>query len=325
MTTMDETLDREIDGQEHADHAVYALAASPAYRHDGMCFAATPEGLFRSTDHALTFAPAYDSLGLTEPLATAAVAVSPAFASDRTVFAGVHGAILRSLDGGATWQYALLRTPPPVVTCLAVSPNYEEDGIAFAGTLEDGVFRTADRGSRWASWNFGLIDLGVLCLAVSPAFGEDETLFAGTETGLFRSSNGGRAWREVGLPEDIAPVLSLALSSDYTQDGCLFAGTESNGLWKSSDHGVSWAPVEELGAEVVNALVSASGQRGPGLAALTDEFLRLSDDGGKTWRDLTLELPEDVMPVSLAAPEGLSPGATLLVGCSDGATRVALI
>ena len=121
--------------------------------------------------------------GASESLATPAVAVSPAFLSDRTVFAGVNGAILRSLDGGATWQYAALRTPPPVVTCLAVSPNYEEDGIAFAGALQDGVFRTADRGGRWASWNFGLIDLGVLCLALSPAFGRDDTLFAGTETG----------------------------------------------------------------------------------------------------------------------------------------------
>lgn len=318
---MDETHDREIDGQEREDRAVYALAASPAYRKDGTCFAATPEGLLRSTDHARTFAGAYDSLGLSERLATAAVAVSPAFASDRTVFAGVHGAILRSLDGGATWQYSLLRTPPPVVTCLAVSPNYEEDGIAFAGTLDDGVFRTADRGGRWASWNFGLIDLRVLCLAVSPAFGQDETLFAGTETGLFRSSNGGRAWREVGLPEDIAPVLSLAISSDYTQDGCLFAGTESNGLWKSNDRGVSWAPVEALGAGVINGLVCGVGTSGIALAALIDESLRVSEDGGATWREMPLELPDDVVPVSMAAPEGLAANASLLVGCSDGETR----
>jgi photosystem II stability/assembly factor-like uncharacterized protein len=321
MTTMDETLDHEIDGRDDDNSAVYALAASPAFRRDGFCFAATPRGLLGSADHARTFADAYQSLGLSERLATAAVAVSPAFASDRTVFAGVHGAILRSLDGGATWQYSLLRTPPPIVTCLAVSPNYEQDGIAFAGTLEDGVFRTADRGSRWASWNFGLIDLGVLCLALSPEFGKDETLFAGTETGLFRSSNGGRAWREVGLPEDIAPVLSLALAPDYTQSGCLFAGTESNGLWKSNDRGVSWGPLEEVGAGAINALLVGGGAGRIAVVALVDETLRLSDDGGATWRDMALDLPGDAAPVSLAAPEGLAPGAALLVGCSEGAVR----
>lgn len=303
------------------ERGVYALAPSPDFAADGLCFAATASGLLRSTDHAVTFADAYAALGLTERLATPAAALSPAFASDRTAFAGVHGAILRSLDRGATWQYALLRTPAPVVTCLAVSPNYEEDGIAFAGTLEDGVFRSADRGGRWAAWNFGLIDLAALCLAVSPAFGEDETLFAGTETGLFRSGNGGRAWRETGLPTDLAPVLSLAISPDYTQDGLLFAGTESNGLWASVDRGVSWSPVAAAGEGAVNALLVARGEAGLALAALVEDGLRISADRGATWRAVPLALPDGVAPICLAAPEGLGKGALILVGCSDGAVR----
>ena len=321
----DQTLDQDLPPQEDGEAGVYALAASPDFATDGICFAATALGLRRSADGGASLGDAFASLGLTEPLGTAAVAVSPAFHSDHTVFAGVHGAILRSLDGGVTWQYSLLRTPPPVVTCLALSPAYEEDGIAFAGTLEDGVFRSADRGSRWAAWNFGLIDLGVLCLAVSPAFASDETLFAGTETGLFRSANGGRAWRETGLPTDVAPVLSLALSHDYAQSGCLFAGTESNGLWKSTDRGVSWTPVEKLGAGAINALLTGPGENGYALAALVESDLRISFDGGATWREITLDLPDDIAPMSLAAPEGLSAGAPLLIGCSDGAIRYARI
>ncbi len=190
--------------------AVYALAASPNYAADGVCFAATASGLLVSADHAATFGDAYRSLQLPAALPTPAVALTPCFASDHTVFAGVFGSVLRSHDRGATWQVAELRSPPPVVSCLAVSPAYERDGIAFAGTLQDGVFRSADRGTRWAAWNFGLIDLQVLCLALSPAFGQDDTLVAGTETGLFRSTNGGRAWRELGLPTALAPVLSVA-------------------------------------------------------------------------------------------------------------------
>jgi photosystem II stability/assembly factor-like uncharacterized protein len=316
----DELLDHEPAPQDD-ENAVYALAASPAFETDGICFAATSGGLRRSLDRGATFEDAYASLGLSERLGTAAVALSPSFASDRTVFAGVHGAILRSLDGGVAWQYALLRTPPPVVTCLAVSPAFEEDGIAFAGTLQDGVFRSGDRGGRWASWNFGLIDLGVLCMVVSPDFAQDEALFAGTETGLFRSANGGRAWREVAFPTDFAPVLSLALSPDYAQDGCLFAGTESNGLWKSTDHGISWTPVEALGAVAINALKTDRGPRGVVIAALTEDHLLASGDGGETWRELALDLPEDVAPICLTAPEGLTAGGLALVGCSDGVVR----
>lgn len=321
----DETLDQDLLQQEDAETGVYALAASPAFDNDEICFAATATGLLRSSDRASTFSDAYASLGLNEPLGTAAVALSPAFRSDRTVFAGVYGAILRSLDAGLTWHYSLLRTPPPVVTGLAVSPSYEEDGIVFASTLEDGVFRSADRGSRWAAWNFGLIDLGVLCLAVSPAFAQDETLFAGTETGLFRSANGGRAWRECGLPTDLAPVLSLAISADYAQDGRLWAGTESNGLWTSADGGASWSPVEGLAEGAVNAVLCGRSENGPALLALIGDTLQFSVDAGQSWREARLSLPERVAAMCAVSPEGLTTGALALVGCSDGAVRKVML
>lgn len=298
------------------DAAVYALAPSPDYPADGICFAATTSGLLVSRDHCQTFADAYAALNLPERLPTPAVALSPAFWTDGAVFAGVQGAIMRSHDRGASWQYAELRTPPPVVTCLAASPTYEQEGIVFAGTLEDGVFRSADRGGRWAAWNFGLIDLDVLCLALSPAFGQDETLVVGTETGLFRSTNGGRAWRELGLPTELAPILSVALSPRYAQDGILFAGTESNGLWKSNDRGRSWELIEALGESAVNGLVVQENGGQLAIAALAGNAILLSRDSSRSWH--AVPHSDDIGPVCLAAPFGLGSGGRLLVGCADG-------
>ncbi len=303
---------------EQPDATVYALAPSPDYASDDICFAATARGLLVSTDRCESFRDAYASLNLPQSLPTPAVAMSPAFASDKTVFAGVHGAVMRSHDRGETWHYAELRTPPPVVTCLAVSPAYEQDGIVFAGTLEDGVFRSADRGSRWATWNFGLIDLGVLCLALSPSFGEDETLIAGTETGVFRSTNGGRAWRELGLPTELAPILSVAFSPSYTKDGLILAGTESNGLWLSRDRGRSWELVEALGESAVNALVVQEWGERLNIAALADDKIMISRDGTATWTVVASD--EESSPVCLAAPLGIGANAVLL-GCADGTVR----
>jgi len=81
----------------------------------------------------------------------------------------------------------------PLISALATSPNFADDGTILAGSIEDGVFCSMDRGVQWAAWNFGLLDLHVLCMALSPHFGRDETVFVGTETGLFRSTNGGHA------------------------------------------------------------------------------------------------------------------------------------
>lgn len=299
---------------------VYALAASPGFAEDGICFAARQCGLFRSEDGGGTWRCAYDSLNLEGDLITTAVAVSPDFESDRSVFAGTRGAVLSSVDGGEKWSVASLASPPPVVSTMVVSPSYVEDGKLLVGTMEDGVFLSSDRGSRYQRWNFGLLDLNVLTLVISPSFAEDETLFVGTESGIFRSTNGGRAWREVSFPIDYAPVISLALSPNYVNDGILFAGTESSGLFRSGDRGQTWECIGENAiADAVNAIVVSPEfpDTSSVLVALSTTLL-ISRDGGQSWADWRegLDLAQGVSAV--AAPQGLAPDAPLLVGLIGG-------
>jgi photosystem II stability/assembly factor-like uncharacterized protein len=298
----------------------YSLAASPGFPQDRVCFAARSSGLYRSDDGGITWHPTYDSLDLEAPLATTAVVVSPAFESDRSVFAGVHGGILRSIDNGKSWHAATLPSPPPLVSTLATSPDFTHDGTLFAGTMEDGVFRSADRGSHWSAWNFGLLDLSILCMALSPDFANDETLFVGTESGVFRSTNGGRAWREVSFPTNFAPVLSLALSPEYTGDGVLFAGTESYGPFRSDDRGHTWEHLgEDIAPDIVNGIVlSPEFPTKPHVLVASSTALLISCDGGRSWSDWkTGQIFEEGI-ASVVAPQGLEPGALLLVGLVGG-------
>ena len=296
---------------------VYALAASPEFRADGLCFAARSSGLYRSLDGGDTWLDAYLSLDLPEALPTLAVGFSPDFASDGTVFAGVPGAVMHSTDGGETWHASLLRDPQPLISDLGISPNFRKDGTLFAGTYEDGVFNSRDRGGRFVAWNFGLLDLNVLCLAVSPSYTDDETLFAGTESGVFCSTNGARAWREVDFPIDLAPVISLCMQPNYRNGGLLLAGTEAHGLQRSLDSGNSWEPLGDFTASgPVNKILCAGED---GLLVLSGSDLYITRDGGSTWLELErMPASQDADISTCLAPGGLGAGQVLLVGLTSG-------
>ena len=266
-----------------AEDAPFAFAASPDFTRDGICYAACASGLYRSRDGGA----AWDLLRTSPETVTTAVAVSPAFADDRALFAAVKGGVLRSADGGDTWFTAGFPAPPPVFSSLVASPDFERDSFLLAGTLEDGVFSSTDRGVRWQPWNFGLFDLNVLCLALSPAWTEDETAFAGTETGLYRSTNGGRAWRHTGFPAELAPALCIAsLEDERTGITRLLVGTEDKGLLASCDQGETW---ERLAADALSGAVNQlhiDVNDGATLYALTSDGVMRSDDGGLSWSDL---------------------------------------
>ncbi len=265
---------------------VYALAGA-----GDTLYAARASGLYRSRDGGATWINTFAPLEQ-GPLAAVSVA-----AHGQSVFAGVNGAVLRSHDRGETWQIAGLAAPPPLVTALALSPDF--DGTIFAGTAEDGVFISTDRGETWVAWNFGLLDLHVYALAVSPDFGRDRTVYVGTETGVFVSRNGGRGWRETAFPMDAAPVLSLGLTD------LLLAGTEARGLYISEDGGASWGQVD-LPSGAIHAI-----QREPHLAVLLENGLARSDDGGRSWA-LAASFQQTALAMLADLPHAF------LVGFDDG-------
>jgi len=284
-------------------------------------FAARVSGLYRSSDGGKSWTSAFDSLKLQKDPSALAVTVSPDLEDDPSIFVGLNGGILRSPDNGRHWESALLPSPPPVISALAISPNFIQDGIVFAGTLEDGMLCSSDRGGRWYARNFGLLDLNVLCLAISPGFANDETLFVGTQSGIFRSTNGGRSWREVNLPIGFEAVLSLAISPSFDRDATLFAGTENKGLLYSHDGGQTWEKMSKsILKEPVNAIVlTPDFNARPDILILHGGSPLVSYSGGKIWKPWQGDTLANRVVTAIYAPYGFATQSPVLVGCADGA------
>ncbi len=265
----------------------------------GMIYAARQSSLYRINANG-EVQNLYQTWLPDEDLPTLAIAVE---SGDGTILAGINGGVARSTNGGLSWDAIQFRSPPPLVTCLALSPEFARDACVLAGTYEDGVFRSSDGGKTWRAHNHGLFDHSVYCLALSPSFAEDGIAYAGTGSGIYRSQSGGRFWRDLVLPAGDETVLSLALSNGFV----LYAGTESHGLLCSCDAGETWRSLlPQNGA--VNAVAMAADRT---LVVQLDDAVLRSTDGGATWIEVV------AANVDCLAVED----ETILLAMSDGSIR----
>jgi len=112
----------------------------------GAWYAATPQGVFRSSDRGASWSSVLASAGAGNFTATGDYLTIAANAED--VFIGRRDGVMVSADSGTTWQ--ALKLPPGLtaLAALALTP----DGALWAGGRE-GVFYSQDHGSSWQPLN----------------------------------------------------------------------------------------------------------------------------------------------------------------------------
>jgi photosystem II stability/assembly factor-like uncharacterized protein len=283
---------RQILPSENA--RVVAQVAVPKV--GGIVYAATDEGVFKSTDGALTFHAA--SQGLPDRAVVVVLAAAPSdpkrvYASllnDRTVY--------RTTNGGASWQRAALLPPVPPgagnrdnrdkVTSLAVSPG--SSGTVWAGTHLSGLFRTADSGAHWTAAGLPPQVAGVPAVAAGPS--SPHTLYAGAEAlgadlgGVYASTDGGASWTRRSQGLDGLDTRAVAVPPDAP--GVLFAGLVDQGLFRSANLGKRWARVPLPGAPANGTPlldVEVAPSSPSTLYALALNWLWRSTDTGASWTE----------------------------------------
>ncbi len=237
---------------------IYALT----FDTDGALFAgAWTGGVFRSTDHGLTWSSSSNGLSCLnvrcvirsehgDLLATTSCGLwrtSDDGANWRMVKGAIEGrdvyrvavdrgmlyattygfGIFRSSDDGTSWQQMYVGIENQDVWAFTAAAN----GDIYCGTSH-GVERSTDQGEHWQVSDNGLIATDVQTVIVN----RKGYVYAGTETGIFRSTDRGNSWQGINYLLTNRHIRCLAV--DSTDD--LWAGTAYGAVFRSTDDGESW-------------------------------------------------------------------------------------
>jgi len=246
---------------------VHEIAVAPGAQ--GILYAATSGGVFRSSDAGAHWTPIHAGL---PQLNVASLAVDPS--DSRTVYAGLYvtgqnmAGVYKTTNGGSRWEAAGLEGLP--VYDLAVDPN--DSSTVFAATYS-GLYRSGDAGGSWEK-----VDVAISGTSPRIVFdpSDPERLWLTSFDGVFVSEDGGDTWTES------RPGLEVGAFA-ISRSGVLYAVQAPNKtVWRSTDHGATWKRAGRIPEEfTVHALEISLDETV--LYAAGDQGVYRSTDRGASW------------------------------------------
>ena len=243
------------------------VAVDPKNKH--VWYVATASGgLWKTTNHGLTFAPIFDNGG---SYTTCCVLVDPSNSNViwlatgentnlRSAMAG--SGIYKSTDAGATWQLVGLPRSEKIGR-MAIDPrNTNVVYVAAQGPLwaaggERGLYKTTDGGRNWNRVLHVSEETGISDIVLDPR--NPDVLYAasyqrrrhvgiliggGPEGAIYKSTDAGANWKKItaGLPTRDVGRIALAISPqnpDVAYASIASQGDQT-GFYRSADRGETW-------------------------------------------------------------------------------------
>jgi photosystem II stability/assembly factor-like uncharacterized protein len=270
---------------------IATLAVDP--QHPKTVFAGTWEaGVFKSEDGGRSWR--LMDIG-SQVIRVNAIAIAPG--DTQTVYVGTGRGVYKTTNGGRSW----VRTNPSIlgeetaaqrgyrpsggyVSALIVDPR--DADVAYAGTKENGLFKTEDGGGSWRRVGPKPDSFRVGTLAFQP--GRPDVLYATAARGVYRSRDGGATWQPAGLRS--LPLAALAIDPKHPQT--IYAGTYeekepdivTGRIFKTTDGGASWRRIK--GVRGVTGAIAIDPHDADVVYAQADGDVVKTADGGRTWRSL---------------------------------------
>ena len=282
---------------------ITALHAMP----EGILFAGTEIGIFRSADSGKTWTPANEGLRVSPDNILPDILVLTQ--EGNTLYACTNGGLFYSTNGGDSWQQ--------------LTPFQDEFGISGVAIIDDtlyigrisqeSVFFSNDNGKSWEQIDSGLTDRdGPRLFAIGT------TLFAQMRHHVFRLKAGEDSWTKLTLED---PWTKTTIESDITKFAVsgktVYAATADGGLFRSTDTGNFWRSIKPKLMQHFNGELAVVGDTifCVDSGSVNGQVFR-STDAGNSWTMYTTNLINQ----TILSVEALSE-QTLYAGTFDGVFR----
>ena len=300
-------------------------------------------GVWKTTNHGTTYEPIFDGQG---SYSIGCVSLDPGNSqvvwvgtgenhNQRSV--GYGDGVYKSSDGGRSWQHMGLKESEHIANVLVDPTNSDIVWVAAYGPLwrdggDRGVYKSTDGGKTWERVKHVSDYTGCNDLRMDPrnpnvlyaAFHQRQRkvftyLGGGPESGLYKTTDGGKTWTQLkgGLPG--GDIGRIGIDVSPVNPDVVYAVVEApdgkGGIYRSNNGGASWQKqsgeytsgnyYQELTCDPVDV----------DRIYITDTYNKISDDGGKTVRNLG-ELNKHIDNHAI----WINPRNTdhLLVGCDGG-------
>jgi len=301
-------------------------------------------GVWKTTNAGTSFTPIFDdqksfSIGCVtiDPHDSLVVWVgSGENNSQRSVSMG--DGVYKSIDGGKSWKNVGLEKSEHISKIVVDPRDSNVVYVAAQGPLwapggDRGLYKTTDGGKTWKdvltiSENTGVTDV-VLDptnpdILYASAYQRRRHVFTlidgGPESAIHKSTDGGKTWTKLkdGLPKEDMGRIGLGIAPHNPK--IIYATIESTrkagGFFVSKDGGASFKKVNDYsapGAQYYGEIFvdPNDGER----IYSADVWVRVSDDGGKTWRRLDEKWKHPDNHVVWIDPASSD---HLLIGCDGG-------
>src|SRR5947209_4586958 len=300
-------------------------------------------GVWKTTNAGTSFAPIFDdqksfSIGCVtvDPHDSLVVWVgSGENNSQRSVSMG--DGVYKSIDGGKSWKNVGLEKSEHIGKIVVDPRDSNVVYVAAQGPLwapggDRGLYKTTDGGKTWKAVLTISENTGVTDVVLDPT--NPDILFAsayqrrrhvftlidgGPESGIHKSTDGGKTWTKLtdGLPKEDMGRIGLAMAPHNPK--VIYATIESTrkagGIFVSKDGGSSFKKVNDFNAQGQYYGEIFVDPNDDDRVYSADVWVRVSDDGGKTWRKLDEKWKHPDNHVVWIDP---ATSDHLLIGCDGG-------